>query len=97
MFHRHPYSYCFYDIRSFLNLRKKLTRGVGRNIEFPPSNSGETDRYVCDVFPNCAVTFAVFMFSFDVIGRFWLFGLVNMSVILNVYAILERGSKAVSF
>lgn len=52
---------------------------------------------MCDVFLNCAVTFAVFMFSFDVIGRFLLFGLVNMSVILNVYAILERGSKAVSF
>lgn len=42
-----------------------------------------------------AVTLAIFMFRFNVMG-FLLFVFVNMSVILYVYAFLGQRSKAVS-
>lgn len=59
---------------TFTNLRKKPTGGVttgalaGTHRSPPPSKMTERNQYSCCVPLLCAVTFAVFMFQFHVMG-----------------------------
>lgn len=84
--------------QTFINLRKKprgVTAGVGRNISYPLLTAVKLTSSCAILFLTVLWLLLYLCFRINVMGL--LFVLVNMSVIINVYAFLGQRSTAVSF